>query len=176
MVLEFMDIHPLTWGEFDSAREDLIDLLIDCVASGASVGFLPPLSPADADAYWRSVEAAIATPDRVLLVAWDGSRAVGAVQLDFPAKPNALHRAEVIKLMVHTTARGRGVGRALMLKAEQYARADKRTLLVLDTREGDVAEQIYLTLGYQRAGSIPLYARSAGGELHTTVFMYRELL
>ncbi|HYP06549.1 MAG TPA: GNAT family N-acetyltransferase, partial [Bryobacteraceae bacterium] len=71
--------------------------------------------------------------------------------------------------------RGNGVGRALMLRAEELARQMGRTLLVLDTRCGDVAEQLYLKLGYVRAGVIPGYARSASGELHSTVFMYKQL-
>jgi acetyltransferase len=168
-------IHPLTPDDFDSARDQLIHLLIDCVASGASVGFLPPLSAIDADTYWRKVEAAIGMPHRILLVAGHEEQILGAVQLELPDKPNASHRAEVMKLMVDTRARGRGLGRALMHKLEDYARGHHRTLLVLDTREGDAAEQLYLKLGYVRAGAIPRYARSANGELHTTVFMYREL-
>jgi ribosomal protein S18 acetylase RimI-like enzyme len=171
-----MDIHPLTPSEFDSVRTQLSEMLIDCVESGASVGFLPPLAVAEADAYWRSVEAAITTADRILLVAREDARLLGTVQLDLATKANALHRAEVMKLMVHTSARGRGIGRALMQAVERHATGQRRSLLVLDTRTGDTAEQLYLSIGYSRAGEIPRYARSANGELHATVFMYRELL
>jgi ribosomal protein S18 acetylase RimI-like enzyme len=62
-----------------------------------------------------------------------------------------------------------------MRHAEEAARMRGRTLLVLDTRRGDTAEQLYSKLGYQKAGVIPRYARSASGELHDTVFMYREI-
>jgi ribosomal protein S18 acetylase RimI-like enzyme len=145
------------------------------VASGASVGFLPPLAEREAADYWRSVELAIATPDRILLVAQQAGTLLGSVQLDLATRANALHRAEVMKLMVHTRARRSGVGRALMRELEQHAAACARTLLVLDTRAGDVAENLYARLGYTRAGTIPRYARSANGELHATMFMYREL-
>jgi ribosomal protein S18 acetylase RimI-like enzyme len=171
-----MQIYPLTPNDFEPAREQLVDLLIDCVASGASVGFLPPLSSAEADAYWRTVEDALASSgDRILLVASESGEVLGTVQLDLATKANALHRAEVMKLMVHTRARGRGVGRALMQRLEQLAAAHERSLLVLDTRAGDVAEQLYLRLGYQHAGTIPHYARGADGKLHATVFMFREI-
>jgi acetyltransferase len=170
-----VQIHAVTPNEFDSLRDQLIQLLIDSVASGASVGFLPPLSGVDADTYWRTVETAIAMPHRILLVALDDAQVLGSVQLELPDKPNASHRAEVMKLMVHTRARGHGIGRALISRIEDHARGRERMLLVLDTRDGDVAEQLYLRLGYVRAGAIPRYARSANGELHTTVFMYREL-
>jgi hypothetical protein len=62
-----------------------------------------------------------------------------------------------------------------MLEAARVAAADGRTLLVLDTRHGDPSETLYRSLGYQAAGIIPRYARSASGELHATILMYRDL-
>ena len=153
----------------------LVELLQDVVEDGASVGFLPPLSEADARAYWETVRAAIAGGARRLIVAEEGERVLGAVQLDLPAMPNARHRGEVMKLIVHRLARRRGVGRALMQALEQTAAALNRTLLVLDTRRGDAAEQLYTSLGYRQAGVIPRYAMSARGTLDDTVYMYREL-
>jgi ribosomal protein S18 acetylase RimI-like enzyme len=110
-----------------------------------------------------------------MLIAVDDGRVVGSVQLDYAMRRNALHRAEIMKLMVHRSARRRGIGRALMLEAAQVAKADGRTLLVLDTRHGDPSETLYRSLGYQVAGIIPRYARSASGELHATILMYLEL-
>jgi acetyltransferase len=62
-----------------------------------------------------------------------------------------------------------------MTAVEEAARAAGRALLVLDTRRGDSAEQLYLNLGYKAAGVIPRYARSASGSLDDTVYMYKEL-
>jgi acetyltransferase len=153
----------------------LAELLIDAVDSGASVGFLPPLSREDADAYWRTVASALTAGHRILLALFDDAGLVGSVQLDLPAMPNGAHRAEVQKLFVHRRARGRGLARTLMAAVEAEARRAGRTLLVLDTRAGDAAERLYETIGYVRAGTIPRYARSASGELHATVFLYRWL-
>ncbi len=50
---------------------DLRVLLRDAVASGASVGFLPPLVEAEADDYWASGVATLRDSTRVLLVARD---------------------------------------------------------------------------------------------------------
>ena len=80
-----------------------------------------------------------------------------------------------MKLMVHTRARRRGIGRALMLAAETEARRRGRTTLVLDTRRGDPSEALYLSLGWTLAGIIPRYARSADGALDATAFYYRLL-
>jgi acetyltransferase len=153
----------------------LAELLIDAVDSGASVGFLPPLSREDADAYWRTVAGALTAGHRILLAVFDAAGLAGSVQLDLPAMPNGAHRAEVVKLFVHRRARGRGLARALMAAVEAEARQAGRTLLVLDTRAGDAAERLYEAIGYVRAGTIPRYARSASGELHATVFLYRWL-
>ena len=170
-----MEIRRLSSGETEALLPDLAALLQDTVAGGASVGFLPPLSIEAALEYWREVVAALQGPHRVLLVARQDDRLVGTVQLDLASRPNGAHRAEVAKLMVHAGFRRRGIGQALMQTIEAEARAAGRTTLVLDTRAGDPSEQLYASLGFQRAGVIPQYARSADGSLHDTLYMYKLL-
>ncbi|HHQ4747062.1 TPA: N-acetyltransferase family protein [Aeromonas veronii] len=153
----------------------LIILLQDCVDSGASVGFLPPLTKEESARYWQGVEADLAAGHRKLWLALEQQQIVGAVQLALCGKANARHRAEVEKLMVLQTARGKGVGRALMLAMEQGAHAAGRSLLVLDTRAGDVASHLYRQLGYLEAGQIPGFARNADGTLAATVIFYKLL-
>lgn len=170
-----MDISRLTAPEARGQLPHLAALLQDALLSGASVGFLPPLPTQDALAYWEEVIAALSGQDRLLLIAQADGGLAGTVQLHLASTPNGLHRAEVAKLMVDTRHRRQGIGRALMLAVEAEARHAGRTTLVLDTRLGDPSEQLYLSLGYARAGAIPEYARSADGSLHTTVFMYKLL-
>ncbi|HJZ94561.1 MAG TPA: GNAT family N-acetyltransferase [Gemmataceae bacterium] len=153
----------------------LTDLLIDAVADGASVGFLHPLSAAEAAAYWAEVCAEMERGGRLLFAARDGDRVLGCVQLALADRPNAAHRAEVQKLLVHTAVRRRGLGAALMFALEEEAAARGRHLLVLDTRAGDAAGRLYEKLGYVRAGVIPGYARSSSGRLHGTAMYYRDL-
>src|SRR5262249_3456026 len=113
---------------------------------------------------------------RLLWIAREPDRAVsGSVQLDLETRPNGTHRAEIMKLMVHSARRRRGIGRALMLAAESEARRLGRTTLVLDTRAGDTSERLYRALGWQLAGIIPRYARSADGALDPSAFYYRTL-
>jgi len=151
-------------------------VLQDAVASGASVGFLPPLAAAEADDYWASVVAALRDGSRVLLVARDGAgETLGTVQLELPTRADGRHRAEVAKLLVHRRARRQGLGRSLMLALEGAARALGRTTLILDTRDGEPACLLYEGLGYTRVGVVPQYARSADGTLHATAFYYKLL-
>jgi acetyltransferase len=157
-------------------RPALVALLQAVAGGGASVGFMPPLGADEAAAYWDGVTAALKGGWRRLWIARaaDGGL-VGTVQLDLASQANARHRAEVTKLMVLSSARRQGIGRLLMEAAEADARRLGRTTLVLDTRQGDPSEALYRGMGWQPAGTIPRYARSADGTLHTTAFYYKLL-
>jgi len=157
------------------ARPRLGEILIDCVHDGASVGFLDPLPIAEADAYWARVQAAVAAGRCLLLVGALGDGAIaGTVQLDVDTLPNQSHRATVSKLLVHTGARRRGLGEALMLELERSAHQAGRWLLTLDTATGD-AERLYERLGFRHAGVIPDYATNPDASLTATTFFYKRL-
>ncbi|HZH58736.1 MAG TPA: N-acetyltransferase [Metabacillus sp.] len=149
----------------------LSELMIKVVEDGASIGFLPPLSFSEAKAYWKDV----GEDDALLFIATVNDIVVGSVQLQLSSKPNALHRAEIAKLMTHPNFRRKGIGRSLMEVAEEMALQEKRSLLVLDTREGDPSNFLYSSLGYTQAGRIPNYAISSNGDFDATIFYYKHL-
>lgn len=152
-------------------QRQLTELLIRVVEDGASVGFLPPLSYDEASAYWEDVLG----PGVTLWVAVQDGQAIGTVQLQCAMKANGRHRAEVAKLMVDPDSRRGGIGRALMLHLEPKAKDEGRTLLVLDTREGDPSNKLYQSLDYVQAGIIPDYAISSNGQLDGTVLYYKRI-
>ena len=167
-------IRTLGPSEAQAAVGALAEVLMDCVARGASVSFMAPLTRERAEAFWRSVFAGVAAGDRVLLAAFDGGRIMGTVQVVFAAPENQPHRADIAKMLVHGQARRRGLGAALMRAAEGEARAAGRTLLVLDTVTGGDGERLYARLGWERVGVIPDYALFPdGGFCDTTVFFRR---
>ncbi|MEK5059072.1 GNAT family N-acetyltransferase [Paenibacillus sp. FSL H7-0326] len=151
--------------------EELAGLLVDVVNEGASIGFLPPLTKAESRVYWDDV----IQEDVRCFVLIEDDKVVGSVQLQLCMKKNGLHRAEIAKLMIHPSARRQGYGRRLLDAAETSAREDKRTLIVLDTRDGDPSNLLYQSHGYIYAGQIPLYARSETGELDPTNYYYKIL-
>ncbi len=155
--------------------EQLHALLVDCIESGASVGFLTPVDEQEVTSYWSSVDTELAFGLRKLFIAYDDGSVIGAVQLSLCAKPNGSHRGEVEKLMVHTSARGKGVSKKLMALMESVASEIGLSLLVLDTRVGDVASTLYRSIGYTEAGQIPQFARSSTGELEGTVYFFKLL-
>jgi ribosomal protein S18 acetylase RimI-like enzyme len=152
--------------------DDLTELLIACVAQVASLGFHAPLAVDAARDWWLSVP----RDGVILLVAEQEGRIVGTVQLQPAESENGAHRGEVAKLLVHPSRRRQGVARALMMALEDEALAAGKTLVVLDTREGDPSNDLYRALGYQEAGRIPGWARDAAGTLSATVFWYKPLL
>ena len=163
-------VHALDAAQID----ELADVLIDCVEGGASVSFMHPLSRDRAVAFWRRVAQGVAAGQRALLVADDARGLCGTVQLALDQPENQPHRADLSKLLVHRRARRQGLGTALMRAAEATARECGKTLLVLDTANGE-AERVYERLGWERVGVIPGYALLPhGGPCGTTIY-YRNL-
>ncbi|WP_379135715.1 GNAT family N-acetyltransferase [Paenibacillus sp. sgz500958] len=152
-------------------QQELSRLLMAVVDDGASIGFLPPLQETEAREYWQNV----IQPGVLLWIARENNTIVGTIQLHFVSKPNGRHRVEIAKLMVHPQHRRKGIAGALMATVEAAAQAEKKELLVLDTREGDPSNILYLSLGYVEAGRIPYFARSGSGSLDTTVLYYKKL-
>ncbi len=161
-------------GPDPSLLAGLAALLQDVVHGGASVGFLAPIAEHTAAGYWRRVLDRL-EDGLALWVAEDGVRVVGSVQLESCDKENGRHRAEVQKLFVLHSHRGRGIARQLMQEVETQARTDGRTLLVLDTLSHSEAACVYRHLGWQYAGSIPNYAATPDGVLHATSYFYKQL-
>jgi GNAT superfamily N-acetyltransferase len=161
--------------ELSARVDELADLLVDTVDGGASIGFLAPLDRAAAVAWWKERAGGVAAGQLAVWVAYDGERTAGTVSLAFPDKPNSRHRAELVKLMVHRDARGQGLGRRLLITAEDAAAAAGITLLHLDTETDSAAEHLYGTAGWTRAGVIPDYAASPAGVLRPTTLYYKHL-
>jgi ribosomal protein S18 acetylase RimI-like enzyme len=151
--------------------DPLSELLVQVVDDGASIGFLPPMKRSDARQYWQTV----LKPDVILFIAKMNNEIVGTIQVHLCTKQNGLHRAEIAKLMTGPNARRKGVARALMKAAEERAVSEGRTLLILDTREGDPSNHLYQSIGFIPAGKIPNFALSGEGELDTTVIYYKTL-
>src|SRR5258708_24568069 len=151
-------ILPFTPEEAERDMQQLANLLMDAVASGASIGFMPPLEESEALNYWRSVIAAMRDGSRILLVAADGDLIQGSVQIGLEMRANGSHRAEAMKLFVHRRARRQGLARALMAAVEWTGRHIRRALLLMDTRTGGAAENMCEALRYTTVVVRPQYA------------------
>lgn len=169
------EIRRIDAEEARARMGEFCDVLADCVTGGASVGFMAPYRPADALPFWQDVAAAVSEGATLLFAAERAGRIVGTVQVGIRQMPNQPHRADVKKLLVMESERGRGLARALMTAAEAEAARCGKTVLVLDTATGSPAETVYERLGWQRAGVIPDYALYPDGRFCATTFFYKRI-
>jgi GNAT superfamily N-acetyltransferase len=159
----------------DAARADvdgLVNLLFDAIDDNAGVSFMPGLTRADAEKWWRT---ALEPRRAIVLVARDDRGVLGTVQIQPSWAPNQPHRGDVAKLIVDRRARRRGIGRALMHALEHEGRAEGYTLLLLDTRKDDHPERLYASMGWVRVGEVPDSALNPDGSRCSTVFYYKRL-
>jgi GNAT superfamily N-acetyltransferase len=166
-----LEIRRLSAAGVGEQLDPLAEVLVDCVAGGASVSYMAPFTHEQARREFENWAAEVAHGRRLLLAAVSNGDLVGTVQVVFAWPPNQPHRADIAKLLVHRSARRRGVAERLMQRAEEEARAEGKTLLVLDTVTGDAAERLYTRMGWTRVGVIPGYALYPDGRpCDTTVF------
>jgi ribosomal protein S18 acetylase RimI-like enzyme len=152
-----------------------VELLQDAIASGASVSFMAQTPREQLAAFWEKVAGEVESGATRVLASFEGERVIGTVQLKVAMPPNQPHRGEIAKLLVHRSARGRGLGAALMTEAEALARREGKTLLVLDTVADGDADRLYRKLGWTRLGEIPGYALMPDGALAATSIFYKQL-
>jgi GNAT superfamily N-acetyltransferase len=174
-VAEQIEIRRLTSTELQDQLDALAAVLADCVAGGASVSYMWPFSHEQARSAFEVVAAEVEQGRRLVLVAFADGNLVGTVQVILALPPNQPHRGEIAKLLVHRSARRRGIARLLMEGAEAEARAEGKTLLVLDTVTGDDAERLYERLGWTRVGVVPGYALYPDGRPCDTTIFWKSL-
>ena len=170
-----VEIRRLDPADVERQLDALAGVLADCVAGGASIGYLDPFSHEDARDAFEAFAAEVRLGCRLLVAAFVDDTLVGAVQVILAVPPNQPHRGDITKLLVHRSARGRGIAQLLMERAEIEARAEGKTLLVLDTVTGDPAERVYQRLGWTTVGVIPGYALYPDGRPCATTVFYKSI-
>ena len=170
-----IEVRRLGVTELQAQLDALAGVLVDVVAGGASVSYLAPFSHEQARAAFEAWAAEVEHDRRLLLGAFAEGKLVGTVQVILALPPNQPHRAEIAKLLVHRSARKRGIAQQLMEHAESEARAEGKTLLVLDTVTGDDAERLYARLGWTRVGVIPGYALYPDGRPCDTTILWKAI-
>lgn len=169
-------IRRLTPAQAAACREALIDILVDAVESGASVNFVLPMTRAKSRTWWDGALASHALGERVIFVAEVDGIVDGTVQLVPAPQENQTHRADISKMLVHSRARRRGLGAALLAAAEAEALRLGRTLLTLDTETDSDGERLYRRLGWTAFGRVPGFALTADGQRReAATFFYKEL-
>ena len=168
-------IRNFNAAEFEHHIPRFAEILIDAVESGAGVSFIAPLSKDDAEKFWQSKIAGVASGEIYPLVAKVDGVIAGVVLLIRAWAPNQPHHSDVSKLLVHRQFRRLGVATALMEALETKAKALKQTLLTFDASAHGPVENFYTSLGYSCVGHFPGYAYSGTGEMEDTALFYKKL-
>jgi GNAT superfamily N-acetyltransferase len=172
---EQIEVRRLGVTDVREQLDALAAVLHDCVAGGASVSYMAPFSPEEARSAFAGFVAEAEEGRRLILAAFVEGDLVGTVQVILALPPNQPHRAEIAKLLVHRQARGRGIAQQLMKRAEAEARAEGKTLLVLDAVTGGDAARLYARLGWTTVGVIPGYALYPDGQPCDTTYFWKAL-
>jgi acetyltransferase len=141
------------------------DLWLAVTRAGGAVGHTAdePEAHVRADA---AAAVAEVVAGRQHLITADGTAAGdldGVVFLRPGSGPRVAHRADVLRLMVHPSARGRGLGRRLLDAAADRARALGLEQLLLSARGGTSLPEFYAGLGWTEVGRFPA-ALHLGGD------------
>ncbi|MGL4489994.1 MAG: GNAT family N-acetyltransferase, partial [Rhizobiaceae bacterium] len=168
-------IRHLDAIEAKARIEELTDILLDCVAGGASVSFMADMTHGEALAFWEKAIAGVADGGRILVVAEDKARLIGTVQVVASGIPNQPHRSDLAKMLVHRDGRGQGIGAALLSEAESLSLKAGWWLMVLDTVVDSVADRLYRRGGWKPVGIVPNYALWPDGALCGTRYFYKDL-
>lgn len=164
---EVKKIEPHTAVELIKALSpadlnDLCDATDAAIKSGGGFGWLKLPARDILERYWQGV---IVMPSRSLLVARLDGVICGTCQL---IKPPANNEAQKFAVQLTTNfvapwARGHGLAKRLIELAEQCAKDEGYSVINLDVRETmDAAISLYESMGFQRIGTHPYYARVDG--------------
>jgi ribosomal protein S18 acetylase RimI-like enzyme len=144
------------------------DLAALCEATNAAIldgggfGWINPPGQAALERYFRGV---MLVPERELFVGRVDGVITGSAQLVRQPRNNEAQAfgADIMHSFVAPFARGNGLARLMMLRIEDRARNLGYKVLNLDVRETQQAAiALYDSLGYQRWGVHPEYARVKG--------------
>jgi GNAT superfamily N-acetyltransferase len=136
---------------------------------------MAPFSHADARAAFEGFVADAEQGKRLILAAYRGDELVGTVQIVLALMPNQPHRGEIAKMLVRRSARRRGIAQRLMERAEEEARAEGKTLLVLDAVTDGDAARLYARLGWTRVGEVPDFALYPDGRPCSTTYFWKAI-
>jgi GNAT superfamily N-acetyltransferase len=134
-----------------------------------------PFDLAEAFEFYEQIASECESRDLLLLAAIIDGKAVGTVQLVSSQKPNQRHRADLVKMLVHSDYRKQGIGQKLLDWVDFEAKQRGITLITLDTASGSDAERLYLRAGYQKVGTIPDYALWPDGGYCDTTYFYKRI-
>ena len=126
-----------------------------CRNAGGAVGFVPPVTADDvAPVLDRLLEGVHSGRDVLAVLTVDGATA-GLAALVGSSSPLRRHWATVLRVQVHPSRQGQGLGRVLMDGVHDDRPAARLGVPHLTARGGTGVDGFYRGLGYREVGRMP---------------------
>lgn len=156
-------------------RAQLLTCWTDVSNAGGAVGFVPPVTEDDvAPVLDRLLEGVRSGRDVLALLTVDGATA-GFAALVGSSSALRRHWATVLRVQVHPSRQGHGLGRTLMAGVHEIARGRGWEFLHLTARGGTGVDGFYRNLGYTEHGRLPGAIRVAPGDDRDEIILSRRL-
>jgi GNAT superfamily N-acetyltransferase len=159
----------------DDLRAALLQCWIDVTNAGGAVGFVPPVTAADVEPALEHLVSGVHERGDVLVVLFVDGRPAGFAGLVTSAHVLKRHWANVLRVQVHPSRQGSGLGRVLIEGVHDAARRHGWEFVALTVRGGTGTEAFYRALGYREVGRIPGALRVAPGDDRDEISMVRPL-
>lgn len=145
-------------------RAELLACWIDVSNAGGAVGFVPTVSAADVAPVLDRLLGGIGSGRDVLCVLTVDGATVGFAALVASSSPLRRHWGTVLRVQVHPSRQGTGLGRALMEGVHRIAAERGWEFVSLTARGGTGVDGFYRGLGYTEVGRLPGAVRVAAGD------------
>lgn len=166
------EIRRLAAAEVLAHKEEFAALLRDAVEDGGTVGFILPVTDDKLDRYWAGVAREMEAGERELLAALEDGKVIASMQISYSKVESTRHRADLQKLIVHSSERRRGIARALLVHALESMHALGLVMYTITTFHGGPAESLVRSLLFTRYGVMPHYGLTPDGKLHDASMHY----
>ena len=148
----------------DVLRRELLACWTDVSNAGGAVGFVPPVTEDDVAPVLDKLLEGVHSGRDVLALLTVAGQTAGFAALVGHSSPLRRHWAMVLRVQVHPSRQGLGLGRVLMTGVHDIARAHGWEFLSLSARGGTGVDGFYTGLGYTECGRLPGAVRVAPGD------------
>jgi ribosomal protein S18 acetylase RimI-like enzyme len=157
-----LDAEQIQRFDDDGDVHSIAEAATAAILEGGGFGWVKPPKASVLEQYFRGV---LLVPERELIVGRMDGVIYGATQLLKPSRNNEAQAfaASIMHNFVAPYARGHGLAKLIIQKAEERARVLGYHVLNLDVRETQTAAiALYESAGFIRWGTHPAYARVKG--------------
>ena len=159
----------------DVLRAELLACWTDVSNAGGAVGFVPPVTADDVEPVLTHLLEGVHSGRDVLAVLTVGGVTAGWASIVGSTAPLRRHWGTVLRVQVHPSRQGQGLGRVLMEGVHDIARERGYEFIYLTARGGTGVDGFYRRLGYREVGRLPGAIRVAPGDDRDEILMQLPL-